>query len=257
MGNVIAGVRYKLNRALIRIDEIQACVDSYSHTHPHQMLPQSDGKAQFNVTAPEAIDVAVIAGEAIYQIRSALDNLAFALVQLNQVNGSLPAKWEEKCQFPIWRSLKPGQTTPLHYNAFESALPCISRSAFKFIESIQPYYGVGGVNNALRLLNILSNIDKHRHFATTKHRGQLSGTGRTWATSFALDHGTDVDFSKKEYPPDDPSVDVYWLLTHFVSFDEPELGNACAPSIQEIIQTILDHVQGTVVPMFEEFITQP
>jgi len=77
-----------------------------------------------------------MAGEVLYQLRSTLDHLAFDLVKLNRIGTPLPSEWEENCCFPLW--IDP-LTKPPFYNCFKSCLPNISKAAFAFIESVQPY----------------------------------------------------------------------------------------------------------------------
>jgi hypothetical protein len=258
MDAAIRDAKVKLARVVKHIEEIQSCVDAYSARYPHEILSSPQGKTRFTVAAPEALDIAAIAGEAVYQMRSALDHLAFGLVQRNASGGKLRARWEDECQFPIWLTIKSGKKPPLPYNEFNSMVPSISIPAFTFLESIQPYYGIGATNNSLGILRKLSNIDKHRHLATTRHRGQLHQSrlhrsGIRGSMTMAVDHGTEIDMGGEAFP-NDPPVEVLSVLSHFVTFNEPAVGNACSPPVQCILETILDEINGVIVPAFEKFI---
>jgi len=198
LSDLAVTVAAKLDRVPKNIEAIQSCVNTYSACCPARLIPDAHGKATLDRSIPPPVDIAVLIGESVYQMRSALDHLAFDLVKLNPSSVPLPADWEEKCQFPILtKPLKPGQVAPLPYGCFKN-LPGISTQAHTFIERIQPYYGIGQVNNCLRLLSHLCNIDKHRHLALTRGRTQVSEV-RTWASGnqsrswMPLDHGAEID----------------------------------------------------------------
>src|SRR4029077_5489270 len=102
-------------------------------------------------------EIAILAGEIVYQARSALDHLAYELVKLNRTGGILPANWVKNCSFPMFFDIpndliKRGDTNPpLPYNCFESKLPNISQEAFDYIESLQPYRTGAGGHNFIKL----------------------------------------------------------------------------------------------------------
>jgi hypothetical protein len=154
----------KLVRAQEHILAIRNINEDYTEREPNVIIKHPDGsnELKFIESPPDAISV--LAGECIYQIRSALDHLAFQLVKLNRGGGTLPPDWEEKCAFPL--RVKLPKKTPV-FNCFEGTLPGITVQAFTFIESVQPY-NRGEVNAYLGRLAILSNIDKHRHLHVTK-----------------------------------------------------------------------------------------
>ena len=260
MSDVFKGVRLKLYRVEEHIQEIQSCVDTYSAKYPHTLFVDANRETTFNVTATEAIDVSVLIGECVYQMRSVLDHLAFALVQKNPSINSISPGWEGNCQFPTWLT-DSGKTPPLPYNVFEHTMPGISKPAFAFIESIQPYYGIGTTNNSLGLLNNLAKIDRHRHLATTRHRGQIHESRRyrsgiSGTSTMAVDHGAKIGMAHDIFA-DDPPVEVSWMVAHYVSFNEPILKDACSPAVQYILQTILDEINGIIIPAFEKLINQP
>ncbi len=193
----------------------------------------------------------MLAGELIYQLRSALDHLAFDVVERNLSGATLPPKWEEDCQFPIWiKPLKPGQTIPQPLGAFKN-LPGISIEAHTIIERAQPYYRVGAVNNCLRFLAHLSNIDKHRRFALTRTRAQvrydvLHKSGITGYSMETLEHGAEIP------PPyewkDDPIVQVDRSTELKITFNERStLGDATDVPIETLLETIVGEIFGGVI----------
>ncbi len=174
----------------------------------------------------------MLAGEFIYQLRSTLDHLAFDLVKMNRNGIALSSNWEDDCAFPIWCDpLKLGQKISLPYGAFKK-LPGIPIDAHTIIERVQPYYppGTGSVNTHLRLLNKLSNIDKHRRFALTRTRAKIFHrviykSGFRGESLDTLDHGAEIP--KPYAGEDDPIVDMKRSTTLTIAFDERDAPWRC------------------------------
>src|SRR5262249_9206499 len=144
---------------------------------------------------------------------------------------------------------------PLPYGYFKKTLPHITVAAHSTIEAMQPYYPTGHINNALRFINELSNIDKHRHLALTRARSQMH-EHRTFASGWvssgtmALDHGTEIDLATGGIA-NDATLEVNYSLATFVTFNEPMLGeDACTVSVQHLLELLLQALQVHVVPAF-------
>ena len=117
---------------------------------------------QLQLTAQPTPGAAVIAGDALFDLRSALDHIAVALV---------PSRRRSKASFPI-------ESEPIwkrehrryvvrdsdRRRRFREAVNGMPDSAIAIIERLQPYHGVGqGVEQeALYQLSRLNNADKHR-----------------------------------------------------------------------------------------------
>jgi len=188
-------------------------------------------------------DIAILAGEIVYQLRSALDHLAFDLVKLNRDSIALPAKWEENCMFPTWTTLKPGQKPPLPYGVFQN-LPGISKEAHAIIERVQPYYSVGIPNGWLEFLVALSNIDKHRRFALTRTRASyrvnmVRGSGMRSSSVISLDDGAELPTIV--HPDDaDTVVEMERSISLFVAFNERDaLGDATTLPVEKFFEDML------------------
>jgi hypothetical protein len=249
----------KLVRAQEHILAIRDINEDYTEREPNVIIKHPDGsnELKFIESPPDAISV--LAGECIYQIRSALDHLAFQLVKLNRGGGTLPPAWEEKCTFPP--RVKPPKKTPA-FNCFEGTLPGITIQAYTFIESVQPY-NRGEVNAYLGRLAILSNIDKHRHLHVTKpqaHRRdeatvRYKGVVMNTSSVIRVEDGTTT---KKDYDfPDTEvlNVQVSGAFHPFVSFDEPTVDpGVLAFPVADLLETCLDRVQQFIIPEFTEFL---
>ena len=240
----------KFRRATEHLEALKKtiAIDVASYGERHTVTDGS-GKERLDLLEPTPL-IALFAGEFIYQLRSTLDHLAFDLVQQNLAGANLPVNWEQDCAFPIWCDpLKPGQKTPLPIGTFKR-LPGITTEAHTLIERVQPYYppGTGSVNNYLRLLNALSNIDKHRRFALTRTRAIVrhrviyaSGiTGDGWVT---LDNGEEVPTLYGDER--DPIVDVERRTTLTIAFDERlALGDATTVPVDTLLEGMLPQMCG-------------
>ena len=65
-----------------------------------------------SIRKPPPPEIALLAGEMVYQMRSALDHLIFGLIKSNPSSYFIQSDWEEKCEFPIRKQLKGGKTPP-------------------------------------------------------------------------------------------------------------------------------------------------
>ncbi|MBZ5672373.1 MAG: hypothetical protein LAO04_21960, partial [Acidobacteriia bacterium] len=182
----------------------------------------------------------------------------------NAAKIQLPANWFRRCEFPLILAIpKTGNppipcSLPAPYNIFAKTLPGISKQAFAFIESVQPYYGVGEVNNCLRFLAELSNIDKHRHLNVIHGRVRKTYTirfasGLVSSGSQALDHGgnlpREIGWSESDRP-----VYVHRRLRAFVTFEEKGiLGDASTLPMDYLLQLILKQIKTVIIPAFGKF----
>jgi hypothetical protein len=169
MASGIKSAEVKLVRAAKHLRAIKRCITAYSTSKPHRIISKAKGKKRLNIPKPPPREICILVGEMVYQMRSALDHLAFDLVKQNPSGKPLPHEWDKHTQFPLYLTIpthgKPRVPHPLPapYNIFTGQLPNISMKTFTFIESVQPYYRNNIVGNCLRFLVEISNIDKHRY----------------------------------------------------------------------------------------------
>jgi hypothetical protein len=250
----------KLNRVPEKIKAIKAHSDTYIAENPPQIVIDRDGKSTLDMPVPVPPDISVLVGEILYQLRSTLDHVAFHLVELNPNGATLPVGWEDHCQFPLVLDLKLGQIAPRPLGYFEN-LPGISEKAHAFSESVQPYYGVGTVNNYLRFLKELCNRDKHRHLILTRSRSQVHET-RTWPNSSistgytSRDHGAEIDLFDRS-TGSDSNVLMSFRLSGFIAFNEPLLGDAGKVGIEVLLQGLLESVRDVIVRELKLLIENP
>lgn len=248
----------KLIRAQNHIDAIRDLVWEYTEREPSTVTKQSDGSHRLNFIESPPDAISILSGEAIYQIRSALDHLAFQLVQLNRSRITLPLDWDEKCAFPL--RVKPPRKPPI-FNCFEGTLPGITTQAFTFIEGLQPYNRTD-VGVYLGRLALLSNIDKHRHINVIKPQahermsGEVIYKGHPMNVSHVarIEDGAQVDLGPSPYS-NIVEVNVSRGFHPFVSFFEPILDPGVpAFSVDGLLQACLDRVEQFIIPAFVEFL---
>ncbi len=159
-----SGVEEKLKRAKENIQNLAREVDAFL-TEGRYGLSVSDSDPKL---AGEAISYhrtreipprfSVLAGEALYNLRSCLDRLACILHLAN--NGSSC----ERTEFPIY--LNDPRNDPKESGKYARKIKMfreVSPNTQALIEGLQPYQpGNNAPNNTLAILHTLNNIDKHR-----------------------------------------------------------------------------------------------
>lgn len=265
----LESARLKVARATEHIGAINRIVTAIaSRTDSYELVKDLEGRLVVRFLADPPEDISILAGEAIYQLRSALDHLVFNLVDINQTRVVLPSNWFKRCEFPLWTEIPVHQINrgntcaPLPYKCFSKSLPGISKAAFEFIESLQPYRTGEGNHNVMRILAKLSNIDKHRHLtpilpriAVHDHFKSSSGLSDS-RTVGGLKNGSEVPLI--EIPS--TSERVWWArsFSPYVTFDEIAVG--CGPDTleaQDVLGTCLQIVKSVVVPTFDKLINGP
>lgn len=239
----LESAKLKLVWAAAHIEAVRKAVRDYTADEPSGIARKSDGSHKLKYVEPPPPAISILAGETVYQIRSALDYVAFELVKLNPNRVALPVGWREKCAFPLRFKKK----SPV---SFDKTLPGITPKASTFIESVQPYHR-RNPGKVLRMLAILSNIDKHRHLNLTK--GQvLDRTINRGVPIHCVDGGTRLESFVTGH------VRVQGSFQPFVSFNERTLGKGTAArSIEDVLQACLDTVEKDIIPVFEKLLKNP
>jgi hypothetical protein len=153
-------VRIKIERAKKHLRDLAA--ELLVATNVKKTVIVGNGDRGFSQGIPNnfltlprmSFDVVVIAGEVVHSLRSALDHLAWQLVE---VAGNMPTS---DTMFPIAKDI----------NAYESSkigkVKGMRSEAVKAIDALKPYKGG---NDLLWRIHELDIIDKHRHLFSVAH----------------------------------------------------------------------------------------
>jgi hypothetical protein len=157
----------KLARAEKHLMELDAAITAWANTHPYRVvkrLERTGKRPTFRITftaEPANTDIPVIAADAIYNLRSALDHLMSCLVPNSQRSSVI---------FPIffqgvWSAPTPGENDQRikERARWASDTKAVERGALAILKQLQPPDGTldPTEENLLQLLNAFSNRDRH------------------------------------------------------------------------------------------------
>jgi hypothetical protein len=160
----LRGVRDKINRAKEHLAELEFAIQKWGTSvdkhNPFRLYPEANGKElhlRHGKVTPNDVWWALLVGDTIHNLRSALDHL---VCQLAILNGK-PVSCCEKTFFPIC-------LTPDDFKKAERLVePLIDPVAFSDIRDLQPYItakiaGMPADASNLWIVHKLDIIDKHR-----------------------------------------------------------------------------------------------
>lgn len=152
----LAGVWAKMRRAAAHHEALVDAVDAYLALPPYTITETvADGRktirAEASVPPPE--DLALILGDMVQNLRSALDHMAYQFARTVKPNPS------RRTQFPIMDQAPDDFGCELQVRHTPAAV----RDIMEEMQSYQPEHTVGGmIGRELASLRRLSNRDKHR-----------------------------------------------------------------------------------------------
>jgi hypothetical protein len=151
MADILEGIRVKIERADHHITELDAAIRRFLEGRPYTVVGEIDaqGRPTYRISDMQPIDpiIAAIAGDAIQNIRTALDYLACLL--WGRTN-----RGECKVSFPIT------DTAAKYKSEGLGKIKGMRQDAIDAISAVEPYHG--GKGDILWRLHRLSIIDKHR-----------------------------------------------------------------------------------------------
>jgi hypothetical protein len=170
--------RLKLDRAVEHIDAVEVFVDQWLAGSDYIIVTATDSKtglttARAQVKAGPPARLGVLAGDAVQNMRTALDHCVYWLAE--SALGELTREVESKLMFPIVGNENsrgvPADGAQIFADVLRrQQLYGVPEKARDFIEAEQPYHWPEP--NAYRyhvlwVLHDLNRIDKHRRLATT------------------------------------------------------------------------------------------
>ncbi len=159
----------KLARARKHLDDLRAAIVAFLATQPYEVMREeeiSSGDLVYKLRTCHEVpgDLSLIIGDVLHNLRSALDHLAWRLVELNNKTPN------RNTQFVICAN-----QTAFQNRVAQGALREMSQTARTFIENLHPYRGGDDI---LWQLNELENIDKHRLLLVTGNA--FNSLGLAW-----------------------------------------------------------------------------
>lgn len=212
----IALIRVKTARAHEHIQDLEARIKAFLDgepykvgTKPHPEFPNAFTHHYVESAQRMTAAIPLVAGEALQHMRSALDHLAWNLVEIGCAQNSIVLSASERKQigFPIIDT-----DSPTQYEASrERKVKGMTQAAIDAIDATTPYKGG---NDLLWKLNQLNNIDKHR-FLIAAGSAMANFTAprfirRGLARHMLEEKGVDVP----------PSIDLSGLLNFNIIPDE-------------------------------------
>jgi hypothetical protein len=181
------GIRLKIERAKQHIRDLDAAISAFLRDHPYTLGAKPHPMSQIRhttlyVAEVKAVpdDISLIIGDAIHNLRSALDYLMWQLVE---AAGGTPGK---SIYFPISETAQQYQST-----IGNREIQKISPSALDIIESVQPYVTH---DQTLWLIHQLDIVDKHRLLLT------IVAAMDKWGVEFAT-KGPELWFNEHRIVP--------------------------------------------------------
>ncbi len=260
-----------MKRAEQHFDELKREIAAYVRDQHYEVVPidpspecQEHGGAcwdyQLRFTGQPDPRLAVIAGDVLFNLRSALDHIAVAMVpSQRRTKASFPIEVE-----PIWkrehgRFVVRDSERRRHWRDATKGMP---ESAIALIERLQPYHGIGAgaEQEALYQLNRLNNADKHRqlvlfaagllncicdvHYAGGFRRTTLKDSEQ--GLGFAADGAHILHFSASPARPQKSDVNVQISGTPVVVFKvvrpSRESKRTGVMDIEALLAKLIEHV---------------
>jgi hypothetical protein len=164
---MVGSFELKLQRAREHFGAYREALQWWFEGQPYRIEEQIDTEAdrkEIVVIADEQppARLSLMLGDAIQNFRSALDYLVGDLARKNS-NGVLDDKIERKLQFPITTSRDNFRSEAGRSGKRKGRLSLVPLTAAAHIQRVQPYLrGEEALGVSLRILQELSNVDKHR-----------------------------------------------------------------------------------------------
>lgn len=253
MPDPLGSVRAKLRRAQHHLDALQAAAQVFADGHPYGLETQRDAKYPDNLhkvivwvqDVPE--ELSLLAGDAINNIRSALDHMAYQLVIANHGTPTHRTTFPIHDADPMERKRDPREVR---------VDGGITEKALGLIRGMQPYLRPDPLLDPLSILGNLSNRDKHRLLLLT-----VSTYDRV---EFAYDGHTGVMPPTQLFPviigrqvgtlagPDLIEDYMQTKLSIRIALEESLPGSG--KPIGDVIEVLLQSVRDGIVPALSRYL---
>ncbi len=179
-----SSVLLKMDRAQEHLDRLDDEIRPWRTSKPYRLVrerhevPVTEFRAKVRINPPIPKPVPLLIGDAVHNMRSALDHLANALVIQN---GKIP---NTSTEFPLFADRPPSKSEKAR---FMSKIDKMSPAARRQIIRLQPYHrGNDAHFESLWILHRLDIIDKHRELSIIGGRYSLPDTFRPQEVNEAM-----------------------------------------------------------------------
>ncbi len=215
----VAGVEARIAWAEQHVDKVDRALAAFLKLNPYEIRAEIDPHSGDQVLrlrhlVPVPGDLSLLIGDALFNIRSSLDHLAWRLVE---ANGGTPSRSTE---FPVCESKARYESV-----ANGRRIHGISDAAVRVLDGLQPYQGGNGLFWVLREAH---NCDKHRHLLganiardrmNIRKRGGKSAFVSKWIDpTVPIEDGHEIG---RLLAPFDDSDDLHVEVAFQVSFVQP------------------------------------
>jgi hypothetical protein len=250
--------RSKIERAEHHLLDLRNLVERYQEDHHYRAVCQNPPRRpthwrfELDITEPPDDQIAILLGDLLFNVRSALDHIAVACA---------PPDRKRQAGFPLYEKRPEGE----EQRKFESMTRGMAPGAIGAIEYEQPY-NVGSRTSkigpesveALFALNALQDADKHRSLAVlvagiSNPKVQVSGGGEAFGTfrpTYVEPRGELISYAEfgNHIPYDQVNVEVRGVP--HVAVNVSRRGDY---ELLTVAQGILGRVRDRVVPSLEPF----
>lgn len=256
----LAGCQLKLDRAYEHVQFLNRAVEQFLRLNPQEATPKIHAENSEVVVWMKVRDTpplwwSAVMGDAIHNLRSALDHLVH---QLAIANGKSPSG----LSYPVLTE-DPGspEASPTARKTWKILTKRLHPDDLAGIERSQPYKGSDlGDAHVFLLLNRLSNWDKHRelHLTTSVLMGSefsIEGNddctlGRTeFGHTGPFEHGTVVARANCVFVGPNPEVQVNGHLSFGVAFSDGGPPGAAGRDIRRVLVRLANAVHDMVLEL--------
>jgi hypothetical protein len=264
----------KLDRAETHIDALEQAVKRWLKTDAYTLIENFNAQTgeyvlKAKVTEPPGDDWPLLVGDAVHNLRSALDHIAYTFAmdgyQAQHSGGNIPANHQRRILFPIVAvSNDPKRTVDQFYeDGIKSQLRYVPAGAVAAIGALQPYKRspADPTSDPLWIVHELDVIDKHRKLHTTAVASPLQGLqiggGSVRIEDLKLTGGPvegEREVIRLKFGPLSPApVHMQRHIARFVALSE---GPAVAMRTEVItlLWGLRDDIVTTVVPALTSFL---
>lgn len=247
----LVGIRAKIERAEEHINDLDSRIVAFLKSEAYSVSVEDDPKTderayRVHFHSPIPLALSLVAGDALHNLRSALDHLVWQLVE---AAGNMPTR---ETAYPIFKDASAAHKFFQKSKAKpDPKIKGVPGAAVQLIEATNPYQGG---NNQLWAVHELNNIDKHRLLITVATESRHMAIARdgkrqsVWERPdiLLLQEGTELFRWPRSLEDED---NCHLQFTFQISFGEPEVfkGQPVVPFLHQLAH-LVDGIVSQFVP---------